>query len=350
MIYQCSLDSADDMRQWDAYVISHPDGTPFHLYSWIRTIYDSYHFEPNLYANKDEQGNITSILPLFVIRSLITGSKLISLPFTDFCGPLCRNCDDEKELLEKVITTLGKHFRHIEIRSELMGTDSLLRDNFFKRHVLRLEHDPSSLFKKFDKKTIQYSIKKAQKSGVEIWEENSEEGMEMFFELNRMTRKKHGVPHQPRLFFNNVYKNMFSGGNAFLLLARSDSKILAGGLFFRLNKTIHYKYNASDQEYLNEKRPNHLLTWNAIERACSEQYDYFDFGRTAPCNNGLMRYKEMWGAQPLDAPYYHYPKVKGLSSGKVVGATSIDNLSKIWKKLPDTLVDILSTKIYKHLA
>jgi hypothetical protein len=350
MISQVSLHSEGEMQQWDDFVRSQPDGTPFHLHNWLKTIHESYDFEPFLYVIKDNQGNITSILPLFLIKSILTGRRLISLPFTDSCQSLCRNSEEEKELLETITKTFGKHVKHIEIRSELENDTTFIRDAFFKRHILRLENDPSLVFNKLDKKTIRYSIRKAQKSDVEICEENNEQGMEAFYELNKMTRKKHGVPHQPRHFFENIVKNMFSDGCASLLLARSNSKVIAGGLFLRLNGIIHYKYNASDQEYLNEKRPNHLLTWHAIEQGCLEHYAFFDFGRTDPTNSGLMRYKEMWGAQAFDLPYYHYPKVEGFGSGKTVGSSSVDKLTKIWQKLPDKLVDFVSSRVYKHLA
>ena len=198
------------MQRWDDYVRAHPDGTPFHLYNWIKTIYESYNFEPYLYAVKNNQEAITSILPLFVIKSIFTGRRIISLPFTDYCGPLCCNREEEKGLIAKVEGTLGKQVTHIEIRSELTDDCNFVRDLFFKRHVLRLENNASALFNKFDKKTIQYSIRKALKADVEIREDNTPEGMKAFYELNKMTRKKHGVPHQPWSFFENILNKIIA--------------------------------------------------------------------------------------------------------------------------------------------
>jgi lipid II:glycine glycyltransferase (peptidoglycan interpeptide bridge formation enzyme) len=338
------------MRQWDNYVRSHPDATPFHLHNWIKTIYESYGFEPFLYTVRDSLGSITSVLPLFRIKSIVTGSRLVSLPFTDYCGPLCNSREEEKTLLDWVIETFSHTVRHIEIRSGVMNTDYFKRDEFYKRHVLELTNDASEILGKCDKKTIQYSIRKAQKSGVLIREENSQQGMDEFYGLNKMTRKKHGIPHQSPRFFANLFKNMFSDNSAFLLLAFSESRVIAGGLFFRLNNTLYYKYNASDQEYLTEKKPNHLLAWHAIEKACQEHLTFLDFGRTSPCNEGLMRYKEMWGAKAHDLPYNYFPEVKGLSCGKTIGSSCMEKLTRIWQKLPDPIVDAVSFRILKHLA
>nr|NIP40970.1 peptidoglycan bridge formation glycyltransferase FemA/FemB family protein [Candidatus Aenigmarchaeota archaeon] len=63
------------------------------------------------------------------------------------------------------------------------------------------------IYRNFDRKTIKYSIRKAEKSGVEIIERNSNEGINEFYRLNKMTRKKHGMPAQPKKFFTNLYKN-----------------------------------------------------------------------------------------------------------------------------------------------
>lgn len=350
MIRTCSLHNEAEMKDWDAFVTKHPQGTPFHLHFWLKTIFQSYKMEPHLYSIRNEQNSITAICPFFAVTTPLIGRRLISLPFSDNCGPLCTNADEENELLQQIITDFGSHVTCIEIRSPLIGNDYYISDNFFKRHILDINSDSCTLLENTDKKTIQYSIRKAQKAGVEVREENNLWGISEFFRLNNLTRKKHGVPHQPWRYFENLFQNMFVSDNAFLLLAFDDSRVIAGGLFLKLNRTIYYKYNASDQQWLTEKRPNHLLTWHAIEKACRENYECFDFGRTSSSNEGLMRYKEMWGAKAVDLPYYFYPKAKGFNSQESGRSIFLENLKKIWQRLPDPLIDIVSSRVFKHLA
>ena len=45
-----------EIGRWDDFVESHPKGSPFHLSGWIRTIYETYAFEPLLYICKDGYG------------------------------------------------------------------------------------------------------------------------------------------------------------------------------------------------------------------------------------------------------------------------------------------------------
>lgn len=350
MICRCSLSNDSEMREWDDFVKNHPHGTVFHLQSWIKTIRDSYNMEPYLYCIKNDENSISSILPFFAINSQLIGNRIVSLPFTDYCGPLSINTNDEVELLRHAIDNFNGNVKYIEIRSNLTNPDVYQCDNLYKLHVLELCPDTNEIVTHIDKKTIQYSIRKASKAGVEIREENSLWGIMEFYRLNKMTRKKHGVPHQPLRYFENLFRNMFSNGNAFLLLAFCDSHVIAGGMFLRLNKTIYYKYNASDQAWLSEKRPNHLLTWHAIEKACRENYRYFDFGRTDASNDGLIRYKEMWGATSSDLPYYYYPKATGFNCEKSIRGLCLDNAKKIWRIMPDPLIDMISSRIFRHLG
>ena len=97
--------------------------------------------------------------------------------------------------------------------------------------VLRLNNEEVRVFKDIDKKTIKYSIRKAQKAGVKIVEENTMNGIEEFYRLSILTRKKHGVPSQPKIFFLNLYKYVILKGLGSIYLALSDSEVIASGFF-----------------------------------------------------------------------------------------------------------------------
>jgi len=142
---------------------------------------------------------------------------------------------------------------------------------------------------------------------------------------------------------------MIAKGFGFVLLAVHESKVVAGSLFLKLGKGIHYKYNASDPDILGKITPNHSLTWQAIVKGCSEGCESIDFGRTSPDNEGLMRYKEMWGARCLDAPYYYYPAIRGAVSTEESGLRYKLGTG-LWKKLPDFVVEKLGPRLYKHMG
>jgi lipid II:glycine glycyltransferase (peptidoglycan interpeptide bridge formation enzyme) len=349
MLTTYSLDSEAEMKQWDEFVQSHPQGSPYHLSQWIKVLRETYSFEPYLYGLKRDGGELQGVLPFFLVRSFLTGSRFVSMPFSDYGGPLFRDESDGMECLKEIVERNGKKVKYMEIRGQIPEGSGFVCHNYYKRHLLALSSDLGAVRKNIDKRTIQYSIRKAEKVGIRIEEVNSESGMSEFYRLNSLTRKKHGVPGQPKRYFEILYREMIAKGLGFVLLAVHESKVVAGSLFLNLGKGIHYKYNASDPDILGKITPNHSLTWQAIVKGCKEGYEFIDFGRTSPDNEGLMRYKEMWGVRCLDLPYYYYPAIHGAVATKESGlAYRIE--TGIWRKLPDFIVEKLGPRLYRHMG
>jgi serine/alanine adding enzyme len=349
MITTYNIDEKKERLQWDQFIEAQKDGTPFHLSSWLLTIRQTYPFKPLLYVLKDSSGNISSVLPLFRIKSIVTGTRIVSVPFSDYCHPLAATEEDLVRLITQLLDSMGRNIKYVEIRGFVSEKAKFVCNNYYKRHFITLPPEPVEMRKKINKRTIQYSIRKAEKAEVTIVEDNSEKGIEEFYRLNLLTRKKHGVPPQPKRFFINMIHNMVSHCTTSILLAKWDSKAIAAGVFFKFLKTVYYKYNVSDPDYLSTKAPNHLLTWKAIETACKEGYRYFDFGRTAPDNEGLMRYKEMWGAEAVDLPYSYYPEARGIGTKEEKGLL-YNAITRTWRSMPDAITTRLGPLIYPHLG
>lgn len=167
MIQLFDLLNDSQMQFWDDYVKSHPKGTPFHLSNWIKTIYETYQFEPLMYVKVNNENKISGIFPCFLIKLLFNKARIVSLPFSDYGGPLCNLEHTEQELIQTIIDNYKGRINYFEIRSRLSNTCSLISHNFYRRHILMLDKD-TDISKIADRKTIQYSMRKALKSGVEI--------------------------------------------------------------------------------------------------------------------------------------------------------------------------------------
>jgi CelD/BcsL family acetyltransferase involved in cellulose biosynthesis len=342
--------SLDDSQRdaWDAYVESHPQGTPYHLSGWLKAIEETYAFKPFFFTWRN-QGSISGIFPFFRVKSLFSGTRLISLPFSDYGGALLSDDRELKAGFQKTLRGLKDSVKLMEVRGDVADGAGFTAFNYYKSHVLALGCTSEELKKKIDKRTIQYSIRKAEKAGVEVREKNDQEGMDQFYHLNVLTRKKHGVPCQPKKSFDNLLKHVIQRGRGFLLLAYYQEKPVGAGLFLTQGKSIHYKYNASDPDALGKITPNHLLTWHAMKKGCEEGFQSFNFGRTSPENTGLMRYKSMWGSRELDCPYFYFPKVQGASSIMEKNG-SYQVLTSIWSRLPTFLAEAISLWAYKYLT
>jgi lipid II:glycine glycyltransferase (peptidoglycan interpeptide bridge formation enzyme) len=336
------------MDSWDRFVDQHPGSSPFHHSSWLRTIRASYSFEPHLYIIKNESSTLCGVFPLFQIRSPISGRRIVSLPFSDYGGPLVSDCCHEDDFVQLVRSRYEKSIRCMEIRSTI-ASSKFLKLDYFKRHVLKLDQDLEKIHGAIDKKTIAYSIRKAEKANVVVRQDNTGFGIREFCRLNDLTRRKHGVPCQPHRFFDNLFNNVIAPGRGFIMLASHDATIIAASLFLIANKQLFYKYNASDPDALRKFHPNHLLTWRAIEWGKENGFCSLDFGRTSPDNTGLIRYKNMWGMKDIALPYYYHPAIRGTSTMRE-NSLKFRIMTTLWKLLPLPVIEHASTLIYKHLG
>uniref|UniRef100_A0A7V1EIZ0 Peptidoglycan bridge formation glycyltransferase FemA/FemB family protein n=1 Tax=candidate division WOR-3 bacterium TaxID=2052148 RepID=A0A7V1EIZ0_UNCW3 len=340
-------------KRWDEFIGNHNEGTIFHTSHWSRVIQKTYSFEPQFFINAN--GDIKFGFPFFLIKDKIKGNRLICLPFTDECLPLFAselNSEEKNNIISAVIGLIEeKGIKQIEIRgfnNEFLRNANFKDFNYYRKFTLDLSKGLDLLWKGFKQKSIRYPIKKAQDYGVRIVHSIAGEDMSVFYKLNLLTRKKHGVLPQPYNFFLNIYEEIIKKNLGFISIAYYKSIPIATSIFFVYNKIVHYKYNASIIDYL-RYQPNHLILWSVIQWAVENGYRILDMGRTSPDNKGLMSFKRHWGAIETELHYYYYPDVQG------VGAIQENSLkykiaSSIFKKLPLPILQVMGNKFYKYLG
>ena len=308
----------DDAR-WDPFVESHPHGTIYHHSSWLRVIALTYkHATPLGFVLEDEKNNIRAAIPCFIVKSKLTGTRIVSLPFTPYCDPLVDNKKDFAKLLDEIIYKLDNiSASYYELRVlkclDMVSRNRLVCHNYYKNHILDLKEGFENINRSFHKDCIVRSVKKAVRCRVIIRKGQSEDDLEKFYLVHATTRKRQGFPIQPYKLFKNIWEILYPRDYCTLLLAELSTKVIAGIILSKFKHTVSFEHGASIPKYLTV-RPNHLLLWRAIEVACSEGYHYFDFGKTPPENKGLLDFKRRWGAKMYDLPYFYYPKIKGTMS------------------------------------
>jgi CelD/BcsL family acetyltransferase involved in cellulose biosynthesis len=340
--------------QWDRFVTDDQRSTIFHTSAWARVIKETYNYIPQYHIIKNKDGSVGAAIPFYLIRSKITGRRLVCLPFSDYGWPLGGDEEDIKMLLSATKNELntGKGAAtYLEIRgwqdhipeaqSGLVGYD------YFTKYLLELESDPEALKRKFHL-SIRRCIHQAERRDVTVRLTSREEDMERFFRLHLATRKKLGVFPQPHAFFKSIFRHVISQNQGFLGIAEYKGKTVAGVVFLTYGDTIYYKFNASDVRYL-QKRPNHLIIWEALKYACTHDYKYFDFGRCTPEEEGLRIFKARWGAKEIALPYYYYPGKKGFlnSSESSIEYRIMRLLAHV---TPRWVYAAAGSLLYKHLG
>jgi lipid II:glycine glycyltransferase (peptidoglycan interpeptide bridge formation enzyme) len=165
--------------------------------------------------------------------------------------------------------------------------------------------------------------------------------------MNCETRKKHGLPPQPFLFFENIYKNVISIGMGEILFAVKDEAYIAGALYLKFGKKLLYKFGASYAKHY-ESRGNNFVMWEAIKKYSSEGFEEFDFGRTEINHEGLRRFKLGWNTEEhfiyttrFDVNINHFLPADIHTEGFH---------NKIFNNTPVWLLKIIGNILYKHIG
>lgn len=173
--------------------------------------------------------------------------------------------------------------------------------------VLDITKSEEELLKNMHHKT-RYNIRVAQKHGIQIVEDNSDEAFQEYLRLTEETtrrqkfyahtKKYHTLMWQSLKIVNRqsstVNKNKLT---AHLFLARFKKETLAAWILFVFKDTLYYPYGASSDKH-RETMASNLMMWEAIK-----------FGK----KHGLKKF-DMWGAlgpepNPKD-PWYGFHKFK----------------------------------------
>jgi hypothetical protein len=332
--------------RWNDLVISTPGCSFFHTSNWAKVLYESYGYKPVYFASIDG-GKLSALVPCMDVRSILTGRRGVSLPFTDYCEPIVH---DERELHAAMpcLTEYGKqaNWKYIEFRGKNGFAGDVPYSLYYYGHILPLPGSDEDIFSGF-RDTTRRNIRKAEKTGVQVKISATRESLEEFYRLNCMTRKLHGLPPQPFYFFKNIYDHIISRDLGMIVLASYKEKHIAGAVFFHFGDQAVYKYGASDREY-QELRANYLVMWEAIQWYSKGGYGTLCFGKTGADAAGLRQYKTGWGAKENIVKYYRYDLEKECFTGNCSAAN--DRYYKIFNKMPIPISKIAGLMLYRHVG
>lgn len=237
------------------------------------------------------------------------------LPTEELLGQLYKIGKENKcifiQLEPNVTVDQGKQ----QMESLILDSRFLIRNShrpLFTKYTFQLDLKPSEeeLLKNMHPKT-RYNIKVAQKHGVQITEDNSDQALETYWKLTEETTKRqHFFAHTKR-YHELMWKALKARRalhvadrlEAHLFLANytppatSHEQTLAAWILFAFHDTLYYPYGSSSSEYRNVMASN-LMMWEAIR-----------FGK----KQGLKTF-DMWGSlgenPDTSDPWYGFHRLK----------------------------------------
>jgi CelD/BcsL family acetyltransferase involved in cellulose biosynthesis len=306
-----------DEPAWDTFVEGHPAATVFHTAAWCRVLADSYRFTPRYVTATEATGDIRAAVPFMLIDSWLSSRRLVGLPFSDLCTPLV---SDDAYGVAALMAAQAQVDEMGASNLEMRGASAIdvkalgfSNGTSFLRHIIPIDGDMDSRLHT----SARRAIRKAEREGLSVRTGDSIEDMRDFYHLMTLTRRKHGLLPQPWRFFENLHRHYVEPGTGHVLLAEYDGHVVAGDLLLRFRDELVYKFNASDPDYLH-LRPNNLLLWHAMQLGAELGCRTLDLGRCEEDNEGLRRFKLLWGSREERISHYYYPANpgRGLASRK----------------------------------
>lgn len=171
--------------------------------------------------------------------------------------------------------------------------------------VLDVSKSEEMLLASFKQKT-RYNIKVAEKRGVEVMIDDSEEALSRYLELSEETTKRQGFYAHSRDYHTKMWETLYPAGIAHLLVAKYNGEIITAWVLFKYGDTLYYPYGASTREH-REVMANNLVMWSAIKLAKSWGLHYLDmWGALGPEPDksdpwyGFHTFKSGYGARHVE--------------------------------------------------
>ena len=334
-----------DHQGWDEQLVSDEQYSFFHTAAWAKVLAETYQYRPVYFTVLDDD-RLLALIPMMEVRSLWGTPRGVCLPFTDYCDPVISDELQVPDIVE-VIKEYGRQCRweSIEIRGRCFP-DTTTRSTSYYRHTLTLGPDVERLLSRL-KSNTRRNIKKAIREGVQIDISTSAQAVEEYYRLHCMTRKRQGVPPQPRSFFRKIHEHIIANERGVVILARHEKTNVAGSIFFGFQNKALYKFGASDIAY-QHLRPADLVMWEGIQWHARNGYRHFCFGRTSLENTGLRQFKARWGADEQVIDYYKYD----LRQDTFLTEESLvkESHHRIFRKMPIPLLKAVGSVAYKYIG
>lgn len=160
-----------------------------------------------------------------------------------------------------------------------------------------LTRSEDEMMKSFHSKT-RYNIRYAQRQGVEVVEDNSDEAFKRYLELTRETVERQGFYAHSQKYHELMWKILHKANIARLLTARYKKQIITTWILFVWKGFLYYPYGASTEQHKNVMA-NNLMMWEAIKLGKALGLKTFDlWGREE--GKGFTKFKEGYNPQVVE--------------------------------------------------
>lgn len=325
-----------DQTAWEAYLASNPEATAYHTFAWKDFIVDVFGHRP-AYLIAESKDGVRGVLPMFRAAFPGLGSKLISMPYDVASGgPLADSPETTRALAEAAIERAEREgVGYLELRCG--APNETLESLGFQRSEPVLVSDVLDLP---DEETIwkslppdrRKSVRRSERRGVTVREAETREDLDGIYDAYLRVFRDFGTPPYGRKYLDGLWERLRQPGLVRILTAEAGGRCVGGAFLFVYGKVLIAKITV----VLPEAMPLHAtgaFYWKTIQTAIEAGCSRLSFGSSARSRQGLLEYKEGWGATTAPAIFYSMP-IRGKVPSIEKYYDSDGLAQRAWRKLP----------------
>jgi len=345
------IDPTHDPR-WEKFVQKHPKASVFHTVGWLSALRRTYGYEPVVFTTSSPiEEELKNGILFCRVNSWLTGRRLVSLPFSDHCEPLCDSQEELLFLIRYLQSALNhEEWKYLELRPENGSFGRKGDETGFQPgakyflHKVDVRPELDQIFRTFDKDSVQRRIQRAERANLVERQGASADLLREFYQLFIVTRSRHKLPPIPLAWFRNLICCL---GNALeIRVAYLDRNPVASILTLRFRDVLYYKYGCSDAKF-HRFGAMPLLLWRAITAAKLDGAVEFDMGRTQEGDLGLLTFKNHWVRESKPLVYWNFPGIPALDS---VDGWQLKFAKRVFSFMPKRLLAVTGRLMYRHIG
>jgi FemAB-related protein (PEP-CTERM system-associated) len=333
---------SNNVEAWNDYVYNHEWGTIYHLIQWKNAIENTFHWKAEYYIVEKEQ-HICGILPLFLIKGPLLGTRVFSIPYAVYGGILANDKEIELELLKFAQNYTQQHeAQYLELRYLYNPGFKLPKLDSHVTFRKRIEGGPEDILQSIPRKSRASVRKGYEKFNLTV---QIDKDLDTLYRLYCLNKRKLGSPVYPKSFFKNLIEEFQK--NSWIMTVYFKNIPVSSVIYFYFKDTCFPYFSGYNPKYL-YTYANNVLYYELMKESMQRGYKNFDFGRSR-VNSGPGAFKKNMGFEPIHLYYYYYLHC----------ATEIPNISptnskfkpaiRIWKKLPLPLTRIIGPQVVKYV-
>lgn len=337
---QIHVCSEEDRERWDQFVISHPEGTNYHRWSWKHVFQEVFGW-PAIYLLAEEGGVVRGILPL-IRQKCLWRSYLSSMPHLKGGGIVADGPEVENLLLASAIQAARRTNAHcLELRHLTERALPLVPRQDKVGAVLPIEKDSEERLRRLEKKTRNL-VRKSLSFGMTA-EFGGSALLTEFYKVYRHNMRDLGSPCYSRHFFSEIH-NRFPDETR-ICVVRQGHETVAGAFLLGFRRILEVAWASSYRKFLPLK-PNMFLYWSVLTFAAEQGYEFLDFGRSSR-GSGAYEFKLQWGAMPSRLHWGYW--LNHRASVPSTRPHGMQLASRMWQRLPIALTSVLGPKLVRHI-